>query len=128
MKYFNEKEFRSPDEPNNPVVIDKLFMELLNITRELYGKAITINSGYRTPGHNKKVGGASKSSHLLRSVCAADLRIQSGLDRKRLLCSLLKAESQIQAEYPTFYIRLGFGNTFIHVDSDASKPETSFTY
>ncbi len=128
MEYFNEREFRSPDTPTTPVELDELFLVLLNRARSIYGRPIRINSGYRTPSHNKAVGGATRSSHLVQPVLAADLQIQSGLERKQLLQALLQAESEIQKEYPAFYTRIGFGYTFIHVDCDSSKSETSFTY
>ena len=33
--------------------------------RDHLGKSISINSGYRSPNHNKKIGGAKASQHLL---------------------------------------------------------------
>lgn len=38
-------------------------IDLLVQIREHYGKPITINSGYRCPTHNAKVGGATSSRH-----------------------------------------------------------------
>lgn len=47
-----------------------------------YGsRAITINSGYRSPSHNKAVGGASNSQHLTGK--AADIVIE-GLTPKQV--------------------------------------------
>lgn len=46
-------------------------MEQLQIIRDYIGVPIHINSGYRTPQHNKSVGGATNSMHLLTK--AADL-------------------------------------------------------
>lgn len=40
--------------------------------REKAGHPLVVNCGYRTPEHNKKVGGAPKSQHLTAS--ALDLR------------------------------------------------------
>ena len=45
----------------------------LEVLRERYGGPILINSGYRSPQLNKKVGGASTSNHL--TGCAADIRV-----------------------------------------------------
>lgn len=36
----------------------------LQVLRDLVGKPIKVNSGYRTPEHNRQVGGAPNSSHL----------------------------------------------------------------
>lgn len=52
---------------------------LLDIIREAYGKPIYINSGYRTPEHNKRVGGVSNSQHLTGEACDF-----TGKDFKRL--------------------------------------------
>lgn len=38
--------------------------ELLEIIRAITGMTMTLNSAYRTPEYNKKVGGAEKSQHL----------------------------------------------------------------
>lgn len=37
---------------------------LLDRIREGYGKAIKVNSAYRTPEHNESVGGANSSQHM----------------------------------------------------------------
>ena len=60
-----------------------LHMELLEKLRVKFGKPITITSGYRCPEHNKEVGGAPNSWHLLFAtditptfiVADGDLRI-----------------------------------------------------
>jgi zinc D-Ala-D-Ala carboxypeptidase len=38
---------------------------LMNKLRQLWGKPIQINSYYRSPEHNKKIGGSPNSQHLL---------------------------------------------------------------
>lgn len=55
--------------------IDKLLIPL-NKFRELYGKSITISSGWRPPSINAKVGGASHSNHCVG--LAADLHDPDG--------------------------------------------------
>lgn len=45
------------------VLIDDELVVLLQTIRDYFGKRVTINSGYRTPEHNKKVGGATNSLH-----------------------------------------------------------------
>jgi uncharacterized protein YcbK (DUF882 family) len=47
----------------------------LQFLRDYTGRPITINSAYRCPKHNKKVGGSKTSQHLLGK--AADITIQS---------------------------------------------------
>ena len=45
----------------------------LEVLRKRYGKPIIINSGYRSPQLNKKIGGVPTSNHL--TGCAADIRV-----------------------------------------------------
>ena len=52
----------------------KLLAKNLQVLRDFVGKPITINSGYRSPAYNKKVGGASRSQHKLAT--AADIKIR----------------------------------------------------
>ena len=50
----------------------KRLCEWLEVLREKASQPIIINSGYRSPQLNRKVGGASNSNHL--TGCAADIR------------------------------------------------------
>lgn len=61
-----------------PVIenLRKLANKLEEARKLLGNRPITITSGYRTPAHNKAVGGASKSQHLYGT--AADI-VVSGL-------------------------------------------------
>tara|TARA_R110000823_G_C15866113_1_gene493702 strand:+ start:726 stop:1097 length:372 start_codon:yes stop_codon:yes gene_type:complete len=45
----------------------------LQILRDHLGAPIKINSGHRTPSHNKKIGGVKNSRHL--SASAADIAV-----------------------------------------------------
>lgn len=49
----------------------KLVENVLDPLRELYGKPIKINSGYRSPKVNAAIGGAKNSEHM--TGCAADI-------------------------------------------------------
>jgi zinc D-Ala-D-Ala carboxypeptidase len=64
MRYFTEKELRIEDAPEqvkkNMIL---LVGEILDPLRAKVGK-IRINSGYRTPEHNAKVGGSITSQHI----------------------------------------------------------------
>jgi len=52
-------------------------LKSLNKFRSAYGKPMIVTSGYRSPEHNRKIGGAKNSAHL--SCQAADF---SDPDRK----------------------------------------------
>jgi len=75
--HFRLSEFASKDGAGFPSsVIDDLTKQaqLLEIIREAAGnKPISINSGYRSPGHNTAVGGATHSQHV--EGTAADFNI-----------------------------------------------------
>lgn len=55
--------------------VDAELVEKLEALRAKAGAPIYITSGYRTPEHNKKVGGASKSQHMLGK--AADIHVKT---------------------------------------------------
>ncbi len=55
---------------------------VLDPLREAYGKSIHINSGFRSPALNKKIGGVSTSDHL--KGMAADITGGNPAENKRL--------------------------------------------
>ena len=69
---FSVSEFACHDGSDTVLISDEL-VALLQKIRDHFGKAITINSGYRTVAWNAKNGGAPKSQHLLGK--AADITI-----------------------------------------------------
>jgi len=76
-EHFNKGEFRSADNAHFPYEVKQnlqVLAEQLEVLREHFQKPITINSGYRSPKWNAKVGGAEKSQHLLGK--AADIVIE----------------------------------------------------
>lgn len=62
--------------------LEALIENVLDPLRELYGKPITVNSGYRCPALNKAVGGVSNSQHLTGE--AADITGKSKDENKKL--------------------------------------------
>ena len=73
-KNFTLSEFASHDgAPFPPDVLTNLqeIAKNLQALRDYLGCPLKINSGYRSPAHNKAVGGASKSQHVLGK--AADI-------------------------------------------------------
>ena len=99
---FKVSEFACHDGSDTVLVSDELVV-LLQKIREHFGKAITINSGYRTTAWNAKNGGAPKSQHLLGK--AADITI-AGVTPLQI------------AQYAEFLGAGGIGlyQSFTHVD------------
>ncbi len=78
--HFKLSEFRSKDGEDCPERFRgnlQTLMENLEVLRAEVGAPITVVSGYRSPSHNKKIGGAKKSRHMCGQ--AADIRVK-GMD------------------------------------------------
>lgn len=116
MKYFTLDEFDSPDVPGSGENMDRKFLELLDYAREEAMIPFRINSGYRTPERNAKVGGVQGSSHV--KGLAADISCTSS--DKRLII--------VKALINVGFTRLGISSSFIHVDSDSDKNDAIWLY
>ena len=90
----------------------------LQTIREYYGKPIRVNSGYRSPEHNAKIGGVRNSQHV--QALAADLAPTTGkaedLDRLTAVVSGLAATGKIPNG------GIGTYKTFVHYDMRSSGP------
>lgn len=53
----------------------QLLADNLQVLRDYLGEPIHVNSGYRTPSYNKKIGGAPKSFHV--KAMAGDITAKS---------------------------------------------------
>ena len=103
--HFRRREFASKD-GSDKVLVDEALVELLEAIRAAAGGAVTINSGYRSPEHNKAVGGVSHSQHLYGR--AADIVVDG-------------ASPLLVGQIAEYYLgdRGGIGvyETFTHVDT-----------
>ena len=105
---FKVKEFACQD-GSDPIFIDSELVSVLQKIRTHFGKAVTITSAYRTPNHNKNVGGTTYSQHLYGK--AADIKI-SGVTPKKV------------ADYAETLLEkggIGIYNTFTHIDVRSVK-------
>jgi uncharacterized protein YcbK (DUF882 family) len=78
MKYFKPEEFTMAGK----VVFDQMdagFLAKLDACREAAGVGFTITSSYRSPEHNRRVGGSPRSMHLKGR--AVDIRVSDGAMR-----------------------------------------------
>ena len=106
---FQVKEFACKD-GTDPIFISMELVEVLQKIRNHFGKAVTINSAYRTPGRNKKVGGAAYSQHLYGT--AADIKI-GGVSPKKVAAY---AETLMPNKGG-----IGIYSNFTHIDVRAEK-------
>lgn len=109
---FNLREFSSKDGQPSPFpqVVKQTLLDLCNEIRLAFGKAIIVNSGYRSPEHNAKVGGVKNSYHC--QGLAADLRPKDLRDLPRL---------QQIADRLNPYGGVGLYDTFVHVDARGKR-------
>lgn len=101
---FKVREFACSD-GSDPIFIDTDLVNVLQKIRTHFGKPVTITSAYRTPAHNKTVGGTTYSQHLYGR--AADIKI-SGVSPKQV--------AQYAETLLKNYGGIGIYNTFTHID------------
>lgn len=89
---FSKSEFESKD--GSPMPLDVLqniqvLAEQLQVIRDEIGKPISITSGYRSPNHNARIGGAKHSFHV-RGM-AADIQVAGmhPMDVKKVILKLM---------------------------------------
>lgn len=106
---FRVKEFACND-GSDPVIISPKLVTILQKIRTYFGKAVTINSAYRTPTHNKSEGGTTYSYHLYGM--AADIVVK-GVAPKTVAAYAEKLMPNNGG--------IGVYNSFVHVDVRTGK-------
>lgn len=101
---FKVREFACKD-GSDVIFISEGLVQVLQAIRSHFGRPVTINSAYRTPAYNKKVGGETYSQHQYGT--AADI-VVNGVSPKEV------------ASYAETLL-LGTGgigtySTFVHID------------
>jgi uncharacterized protein YcbK (DUF882 family) len=105
---FNLEEFNCKDGslmPNTVMINIIKLAKNLQVLRDYLGASITVNSGYRSPKYNAKIGGVKNSQHLLGN--ASDLMVK-GFTPKQVAEAIEKLikEGKMQeggiGVYPTF--------------------------
>ena len=91
--------------------LSRLCQKVLQPLRDIYGKPIIVNSGYRSERVNKAVGGVPTSQH--RRGEAADITAGSVKENKRLFNILKTME---------FDQLISYGYRFLHVSYTIRKP------
>jgi hypothetical protein len=85
----------------------------LEVLRLRAGNPIRINSGYRSPQLNKKIGGAAKSNHL--TGCAVDIRVENMEQLLRYAVILLDYADESKQEFDELLIEKNrYGAIWLH--------------
>lgn len=103
-RFFKVKEFKCYD-GSKQVLVSPQLVKVLDELRDMIGCPLIITSGYRTPTHNKKVGGAADSRHMYG--VAADIYPQ---DKSKLDKLYYLADERLNPG------GVGKYGTFVHVD------------
>lgn len=111
-KDFYLYEFESRD--TQEVKIDPVMINLNQAFRDRVGIPYTPNSAYRTPEHNKRVGGSPKSQHLTGK--AIDIPLLKGYTIEEM--------AGIAEELG--FTGIGLYRNFIHVDTREEKARWDF--
>lgn len=120
---FSLKEFESNDGSEMPSDVYLNIVKLvgqLQFLRDYTGRAIKINSGYRSPEYNAKIGGVKNSQHILGK--AADIRIE-GMKPKEvhsIIEELISKGDMLQGG-------LGLYSSFVHYDFRGRKARWDFS-
>ncbi|EBH6582603.1 DUF882 domain-containing protein [Salmonella enterica] len=104
-KHFSRREFECKCGTCGYNAVDVELLKVLEDVREHFGKPVIINSANRCPTHNKRVGGASNSTHL--KGLASDIVVK-GVNPSAVYAYL-------DSKYPNSY-GIGKYNTFTHID------------
>ncbi len=109
-KNFSRREFQSKDGAPGYDTVDAELLRVLQSIRDHYGAAVTINSGHRSPAHNKAVDGAGGSLHLFGR--AADFSVAG------------KTPREVAAFVKRTYSRVSVGEyaRFTHIDTRSNGP------
>jgi len=113
---FSKAEFDSKDGAEMPSAVLENIKALavqLQVIREFIQKPIHINSGYRSPQHNARVGGSKNSYHI--TGMATDIRVD-GMTPTELanVVTALMVQGKIKQG------GIGRYSTFVHYDTRGS--------
>ena len=116
-KNFSKIEFESKDGSKMPFSVLENIQELaenLQVLRDYINKPIHINSAYRSPKHNKAIGGSKNSQHMKGRACDISVRDMSPKKVSRIILKLIKKGKMAQGG-------VGLYNGFVHYDIRGTK-------
>jgi uncharacterized protein YcbK (DUF882 family) len=111
-KDFNRSEFDCNDGSVMPKEVLLNIQKLANqlqVLRDCLGVTITVNSGYRSPSYNKKIGGVSNSQHVIGKAADITAKGYTPAQVNARIEELIKSGDMLQGG-------LGSYSTFTHYD------------
>lgn len=107
-RHFRAREYQTGN--SNIVIVSTMLLKVLDTLRDKIGEPIYINSGYRTPEHNKAIGGSTLSYHMYGM--AADIRADGHTPKQlyTILDKMLEGWGGLEEH-----------KTFLHVDVRAKE-------
>ena len=91
----------------------KHLCQWLEVLRERSGGPVRINSGYRSPQLNKKIGGVPTSNHL--TGCAVDIRVKDMEQLIRYAAILLEYADESKQDFDELLIEKNrYGAIWLH--------------
>jgi uncharacterized protein YcbK (DUF882 family) len=114
---FNSTEFDCHDGSKMPVDVlanIKLVAGQLQILRDYLGESIHVNSGYRSPEHNKKIGGVKNSQHVLGKAADLVVKSKTPLQLHKIIEALINQGKMKEGG-------LGLYKGFVHYDIRGKK-------
>lgn len=116
-KNFSKSEFDSKDGaemPDNVLENVKVVAEQLQVLRDVLNIPIKINSAYRSPKHNKKIGGVKNSQHITGK--AVDI-VAKGITTNYLAFKI----NELILKGKMLEGGIGIYDTFVHYDVRGTK-------
>lgn len=101
--------------------ISEYVVKSLQRIRDAVGAPMTVTSGIRCKEHNKAIGGVSRSSHVPRDLSDGEGEVGHAVD---IACDNSVLRYKILKASTKYFMRIGIGENFIHLDNDTSKPQT----
>lgn len=116
-KNFHADEFACKDGTKVPLNLKANLIELavnLQVLRDVVSTSISITSGYRSPSHNTKIGGAKFSQHI--NATAADIKVK-GMTPKQVAVIIEK----LIADNKMKQGGIGIYKSWVHYDTRGTK-------
>tara|TARA_B110000444_G_scaffold70505_1_gene66261 strand:+ start:992 stop:1384 length:393 start_codon:yes stop_codon:yes gene_type:complete len=116
-KNFSKSEFECNDGSEMPQeVFDNVEVHAYNlqVIRDFFDASVTINSAYRSPSYNAKVGGATKSQHLTGNASDITIKGYTPDEVADIIEGLIRIDAIEEGG-------VGRYNTFTHYDRRGTK-------